>query len=316
MAGHRDLRDRQKMRVKDRERLRAIIETEEIILKRQKFAVEAAQFRVESTKQNMDRDLTVNIPRERQKLLQTKNEQDFAVILAEATLPTSLAKKEVDIEKLRRDTRKSDKKLEDLKEDLKRLDITAPFDGIVYYGACQNGKWVSAAETAKKLSPGGKVAPHEIFMTVVNREKLVVRTTVPEAELQNVKAGLVGEAAPALAPEKKLAVKVEDLRLIPLPGGGFDARLELENMDGLPLAPGMTCTVHFNNIEKPGVLLLPKASVFADGGDKVVYLPNATGKPEKRIVKTAASDDNKIEVTEGLKEGDKVLANKPDDKAQ
>ncbi len=38
MAGHRDIRDRQKMRVKDRERLRAIIETEEIIGKLNSFA--------------------------------------------------------------------------------------------------------------------------------------------------------------------------------------------------------------------------------------------------------------------------------------
>lgn len=38
MAGHRDHRDRAKMRVKDRDRLRAIIEAEDIILRLNGFA--------------------------------------------------------------------------------------------------------------------------------------------------------------------------------------------------------------------------------------------------------------------------------------
>lgn len=290
-------------------------ETEEIVLKRQKFAVEAATFRLESTKQNVQRDLEVNIPRERQKLLQTKNEQDLAIVLAEATLPTTLSKKEVDLEKLRRDARKNDKKLEDLKEDLKRLDVTSPFDGIVYYGACLNGKWVTAAEVAKKLIPGGKIGANEVFMTVVNPNKLMVRTTVPEGELQNIKAGLKGEASPTLAPNQKLDVRVEDIRLIPLPGGGFEARLTLADKKGLPLAPGMNCSITFADVEKGGLLLLPKAAVFSEGNDKVVYLASAGGKHEKRVVKTGASDDLKIEIVEGLKEGDKVLTTKPEEKA-
>ncbi|HYE31989.1 MAG TPA: hypothetical protein VEH27_11205 [Methylomirabilota bacterium] len=291
-------------------------ETEEIVLKRQKFAVEAATFRLETTKQTTERELSVNIPRERQKLLQSKNEQDFAVILAEATLPTTLAKKEADLEKLRRDSRKSDKKLDDLREDLKRMDVTAPFDGIVYYGICQNGKWPTAAESAKKLVSGGKVAPHEVFMTVVNADKLIVRTTIPESELQYIKPGLKGEAIPTIAPDKKLTVTVEDVRLVPLPGGGFEAKLALTSKDGLPLAPGMNCTIHFNDVEKSAAMLVPKASVFTEGNDKVVYLASPNGKPEKRVVKTGSSDDNKVEITDGLKEGDKVLSNKPEEKAQ
>ncbi|MBI4328001.1 MAG: hypothetical protein HY674_22450, partial [Chloroflexi bacterium] len=77
-------------------------ETEEIILKRQKFAVEAAEHGLETAKLNADRELKTSIPREDETLKSQKRDQDLAFALADQSLPKALAKKRLEIEKMKR----------------------------------------------------------------------------------------------------------------------------------------------------------------------------------------------------------------------
>src|SRR5688572_14521481 len=93
-------------------------ETEEIILKRQKYAVEAAQFSLESIKLSTTRDLEVLIPREYENLKNNRRDQELALTLAEQNLPKTLAKKKLEYDKLKRDQKKAEKKLADLRSDM------------------------------------------------------------------------------------------------------------------------------------------------------------------------------------------------------
>jgi len=225
-------------------------ETEEIILKRQRFSVDAAKLSLESTKLYSERELKTFLPREHETLKNAKRDQELSLALTEQTLPKTLSKKIQDLDKMKRDQKKAEKKLTDLKQDLELMTIEAPADGIVYYGSNDNGKWPSAASLSKRLVPGGKLGANEVFMTILNPDKLVLRAIVPESELSNFKEGQKGQAAPIAAPDKKLAVKLEELGYVPAPGGGFEARLSLEADDDLRLMPGMTCKVTLNAAEK------------------------------------------------------------------
>jgi HlyD family secretion protein len=287
-------------------------ETEEIILKRQKFAVEAAVFSLEAARLHSERELKVMIPREHENLKSQKIDQELALALAEVSIPRALVRKHLDLEKLKRDQAKAAKRLADLKGDLEQLAITAPMDGIVYYGACDNGKWPTAAALAKKLIPTGKLSANEIFITIVNPDKMILRTVVPESDLSRVSVGLKGDAAPVSAPERKLAVKLDELGLVPLPGGGFEARLSFQRMDGLHLMPGMNAKISFGEAQKHGVILAPKDAVFTEGQQKHVFLAKADGAHEKRTVKTGETDDKMTEIVEGLAEGDTIYLGKPE----
>jgi HlyD family secretion protein len=287
-------------------------ETEEIILKRQKFAVEGATFSLEISRQSSERELKMMIPREHENLKSSKQDQEFALALAEVTVPRALARKTLDVEKLKRDQKKAEKRLTELKKDFEGLTVTAPIDGLVYYGACENGKWTTGAAVAKKLVPAGKLSANEVFMTVVNPSKLVLKAVVPEAELSRVKAGMEGEGSPVSAPEKKIAVKVDELGDVPLPGGGFDTRLSFVKPEGLHLVPGMNCKITFADARKEGLLLAPKDSVFTEGSQKNVFVLKADGSHEKRAVKTGDSDEKMTEITEGLSEGENILLKKPE----
>jgi multidrug efflux pump subunit AcrA (membrane-fusion protein) len=288
-------------------------ETEEIILKRQRFAVEFATFGLESTRQSTEQSLKTSIPREYETLKSQKRDQELALALAEQTLPKTLTKKKLDLEKAKRDSKKSEKKLADFKRDLELAVVRAPMDGIVYYGACENGKWLTGAAMTKKLLPSGKLSANEVFITVVNPEKLVLKSVVPESDLSQVKVGLEGKAAPVAAPDSKFPVRLEQLGDIPLPAGGFEARLSFEKgPNGLRLVPGMNCKVNFGEPKKTDALVAPKDAVFMEGKQAYVFIAKGDEKPEKRKVKTGESDGKMIQLLSGVSDGDKILSQKPE----
>ena len=285
-------------------------ETEEIVLKRQKYAVEASQFYLESTKLSTTRDLEVFIPREYENLKNSRRDQELALTLAEQNLPRTLAKKKLDYDKLKRDQKKAEKKLTDLKSDMELLSIESPMDGVVFYGANENGKWTTGGTVSKKLIPGGKVLANEVIMTVVNPDDLILKATVTEADLGNFEQGMKGTASPISAPKKKIPVKLEQLGDLPLPGGGFEAQISFKKDKSVRLIPGMTCKVAFNEGNGGEQLLAPKDAVFGDGdGRYVVYLAKGA---KKRSVKVGDSDDKMIAITDGLSSGDQILLKKPE----
>lgn len=286
-------------------------ETEEIILKRQKNAVEWAEYSLETARLSSDQSLKTSIPREHEALKAARRDQELALALVEQSAPKALTKKQHEVEKLKRDRKKADKRLADLKKDLEQLTVRAPMDGVVYYGACETGKWASGAAVAKKLVPGGKLAPGEVFMTVVNPDSLALKAVVPEAELARARPGLEGTASPVSAPDKKLPVKLEEVSYVPLLTGGFEARFSVDKPKDLRLMPGMACKLAFE-LRKPDVLTVPKEAVFGEGSQTHVYLVKPEGKHEKQMVKTGDSDGKLIEVLEGLSEGDQILLKKPE----
>jgi multidrug resistance efflux pump len=288
-------------------------ETEEIVLKRQRFAVEGAVLGLESSRLFAERDMKVLIPREYETLRAARRDADAALALAEVSLPKTLAKKRLDLEKLRRDQKKADKRLIDLKKDLESLRVTAPIDGLVYYGTCENGKWSGGALVAKSLVPQGKLAANAVFLTVVDPSKLTLRATATEADLQHLRPGLKGTAAAVSAPDRKLAAQIEELSFVPSPGGGYDLRLSFKKDAAVQLYPGMNAKVALGETGRGEVPLAPKESIFTEGSRHVVYLPGRDGaKPEKRTVKVGETDGKLVEILEGLADGDKILAARPE----
>lgn len=287
-------------------------ETEEIVLKRQRFMVEAAEYSLQNAREYSEREFKTGIPREYEALKNAKRDQELALTLAEISLPKALTKKQLDFEKLKRDQQKAERRLNDLRYDLDMLSQRAPIDGVAYFGQCENGKWITGAMVGKKLVPGGKLMPNEIVMTIVNPERIRLRAIVSEADLGNYTAGMKGEASPVSSPNNKLAVRLDDISLVPMPGGGFDATLTVTRDKSVTVLPGMNCKVAFTGVEKKVAVALPKGAVFSDTAAKFVYVQKSDGSNEKRTVKTGESDDSLVEITDGVSDGDKVLLKKPE----
>lgn len=285
-------------------------ETEEIVLKRQRFQVDAAKLSLEGTRLYTERELKTFLPREHETLQSQKRDQELAFALSEQTLPKNLTKKINDVDKMKRDQKKADKRLADLKHDIDFITVRAPMDGMVYYGASENGKWTTASSLSKRLVPGGKLTGNEILMTVVEPKALVLKGVVQESDLSNFKEGQRGQATPVAWPETKIQVKLEELGEVPMPGGGFEATFSFEP-DKSRLVPGMTCKVNLGGSQKADTVLAPKDAVFKEGSDSHVFVVTNGHDPEKRTVKTGNSDERLTEILEGLSKGEKILLKKP-----
>ena len=102
---------------------------------------------------------------------------------------------------------------------------------------------------------------------------------------------------------------------IPVTPGHFEAKVFVEPGAGTDaLMPGMACTVKLVPYLKKEALLAPAASVFTDELDEDshhVWLSGKDGKPEKRVVRVGKKTGDKVEILDGLKEGDDILQEKP-----
>jgi multidrug efflux pump subunit AcrA (membrane-fusion protein) len=282
-------------------------ETEEIILQRQKFAVEAAEFSFAGAQLRVQERLAETIPREAVDLESAQQQTALALELAEDTLERKLRQKELAVAKLETDRRKEATRLSDLQKDRQAMTLTAPFDGIAFYGAFRDGRLVSAAEAAKKLAPGGKVAPFEVVMTVVEPSPLELCASVDEKVLGQLREGTAGTATPALLPDARLPVKVTSLGAVPDPDGSYPVRLEVEAGDHPNLRPGMTCKVDLQPVLRSGVLAIPEGLVSTEAGKSTVRLQLPDGSEEDRTVQLGARGNGMIEVLDGLAEGDRIL---------
>jgi multidrug efflux pump subunit AcrA (membrane-fusion protein) len=171
---------------------------------------------------------------------------------------------------------------------------------------------VPAGPQGPSLSGVGPVNPGDVFLTIITPNKLVVRAEADEKELPGLKSGLTGRLTPTADPDHKRAAKLARVAAAPL-NGKFELRVEPdgEPMDGL--LPGMTCAVRFVTARKERALSVPAASVFTDEAEdlKYIYRPVRGGKPEKRTVKVGLTSGDRVEIVDGLSEGDEILASKP-----
>lgn len=287
-------------------------ETEEIILKRQRDAVERAEFSLVLARQKADQTLKVDLPRQDIAVAENAARQAIALPRAKVAIPAALAKKRLDVEKLKSDQAKAAERLAKLKKDRAAMVATAPADGLVYIGPCVRGAWPRLGQS---LERGAQLKPHDVAMTIVQPTDLFVRAPVPEEQVERVAAGMAATITPVGFPNLRLKGKVEAVSTVPVTPGNFEARLAIVLPKDAPLLmPGMNASVKLVAYEKKDALTVPVAALFPDEADEdatVVYLRKPDGSHEKRPVTVGRRAYGKAEVVKGLSAGDVVLLERP-----
>ena len=87
-------------------------------------------------------------------------------------------------------------------------------DGMVYYGACENGKWTTGSSVSRKLIPTGKLSANEVFMTIVNPEKLTLKATSRRTSLLIINPDS-GQGSAGVRAGQELPVKLEEIGSTP-----------------------------------------------------------------------------------------------------
>ncbi len=292
-------------------------ETEEIILKRQRNAVESAAFNLRSAEIRRDETLKVDLPRKEVTLKEATVKNALSFDKARNILPLALSQKRLALEKMKYERTKAEDKLHKFERDRETMTVKAPADGLVYYGKCLHGKWTSAASMMEKLQRGGILMPDEVFITIVKPRPVFIRAAIEEKDLHLARAGMKGKIAPVPYPDLKLGGAIKSISPIPVTPGSFEGIISIEiSKEADALKPGMACTIKLVPYVKEDALTVPAGAVFTDDLDEdkhYVFLATKGGKHEKRTITIGKKTDKKIELRLGLQEGDEILLEKPKD---
>jgi multidrug resistance efflux pump len=219
-------------------------ETEEIILKRTRDAVESAQYSLELVLDSQRRGVEFEVPRSQEQLEEAVAKAALALEEARRTSPQAIKRQELQFAKQQQDLEKKKARLERLRADLKRLVITAPRSGVVYYGALRAGKWPDSSSIEPMLQPGGTPKVRDGLMTVVQLRPMTVRATVPEASVRLTQPDTKATIAPIAFPDIKLKGRVVERSAVPIADGQFIATFALDDTE-IPagLVPGMKAQI-------------------------------------------------------------------------
>ena len=283
-------------------------ETEEIILKRTRNYVEQAEFTLKTVKIQAEHALKTEIPRKLKSMKLAAEEARIANAAAKEKLPRELKLKQLEVAKAIRDDAKSAENLTQLKADRAAMNITAPADGVVYYGSMDKGKWDPAA-AAKVLKTGGKAPAQTTLLTFIpNDTALSLHAFVKEADLSALAPEAKGFATTSLNPYQNIPVSVTKLTSHPGIDGFYQIELKPTLTKDTKVVPGMMAkvTITSQHIEKaitiPTEFLIQQAD-----GSYTVKVKLADGKTEERPVIPGASKKSTVVITKGLEKGQVIV---------
>lgn len=294
-------------------------ETEEIVLRRQKFEVATAELILELQESSRDYTLDVILPRNDESYAKQLEASEVKFAQAKTARDMGLTRGKYELEKKREERAESVERHAKLLSDRALMGLRAPTDGTVYYGRCVKGKWAEINSLTPKLRPFGTVSPNSVLMTIVKQRPLHVETNLAEKNLPDFKSGLAAQIVPTADDELELPGKVTSILPIPDAGNKFQMLLDADLADAPEwLVAGMTCDVTVTVYENKSALVIPTDMVQTDEEDEkikyVMVLDPKEEKPVRRNVKLGRSKDKQVEVLRGLEEGDEIVKEEKKDK--
>ncbi|WP_448587004.1 efflux RND transporter periplasmic adaptor subunit [Thermaurantiacus sp.] len=203
--------------------------------------------------------------------------------------------------------------------------VRAPVSGVIISRQVDVGQTVAASFQTPTL-----------FTIARDLTRMQIEAAVAESDIGRVKVGQPVTFSVDAFPARRFTGTVAQVRLNPTIQQNvvtFTVVITVDNPDGV-LLPGMTATVRFAVAENRGVLLVPNAALAfrpegfdprtlreaargragpADGRDRTgfpatVFVPGPDGRPEPRLIRIGASDDDRSIVLSGpLAAGERVI---------
>jgi hypothetical protein len=277
--------------------------TADIVVKRALRARERAQVMqgMQEAREGKVKGFDYNV--QRQKLLFAIEQQKQALAELSAKQAQSAVTRKTALVGAQMALDKAQTKFDELKEDQVQFATEAPFDGVVYAGEFQQGRWPAAANP-RALRKDEKVQPGAVALTLVPAGKLRLTIDVPENKLQYVKPDMKLRVIPLVATDAVTTGTIGAPSASPINKDNMQAYptpVALEKLDPR-LAAGQRATARID-VEATNVLLVP-SSALSKGRVKV---RTADGKTQWRDVITGHSDGDVTEIRDGVTEGEQVI---------
>ena len=172
--------------------------------------------------------------------------------------------------------------------------LRAPFSGII---------------SEKSMETGENVAPGMPVARLVTASSLVVRISVPEAEMRSVRTGQKADVAVTALGGEKIAARVVDKGVVANPlSRTYEVRLKLENPDK-EVMPGMVTEVflHPYNTASVSLCVIPAHVVQIDEHNRSFVWVVKDGKACKRVIVCGEYIADGVIVVSGLSANDCII---------
>jgi membrane fusion protein (multidrug efflux system) len=183
-------------------------------------------------------------------------------------------------------------------ENLRNCIVTAPLPGLI---------------SKRIVEPGEVIAPGAALLKIVSSDVVFFAAEVPERDIPNVHLGQSVEVEVDAIPNQKLAgTVVEMLPSTDLASRRFVAKVALPNRDG-KLREGMFARGRILIEREAHVVLVPLDAVVRREGKEFIVVvadamrPTPSNEVEIRQVKLGASQEEKVEILEGVTAGETVI---------
>jgi RND family efflux transporter MFP subunit len=209
--------------------------------------------------------------------------------LEDAELRANSAKSQVDVAKSQQQATQA--RLDELKITLGNTTVISPLDGFV---------------SRRLLDPGGFAGANTVIMTVVDIGTVRLVANLIEKGFNKITAGVSADVEVDAFPGEQFKGQVS--RVAPV----FDpatrtAAMEIEVPNpGFRLKPGSYARVRLTVERRADALTVPRNAVVDTEGKRGVFLVDAQ-TARFREVQTGLSDAERVEITRGLNDGDRVV---------
>lgn len=189
------------------------------------------------------------------------------------------------------------KLVEQLKSQLAKTVISAPFSGLIDEIITEAGNLVSPGQSR--------------IMRIVNLDQMYVEADVPEAYIQSVsKERNLNVIVPVLRDTLKAKIALAG-NFIKADNRSFRVEALVENKDW-KLKPNMNAKLMINDYSADSALLIPQNIVSEDAdGNKFIYVAkninNKKAEVKRTFIKLGTAQGEMIEVLDGLTAGESVI---------
>ncbi len=188
-----------------------------------------------------------------------------------------------------------------------KLEIRAPFDGVITSRYAEPGAFVAPTTRVSSLSGSTSSSIVELSKGI----EVIVK--VPESDIGRI---LVGQDASFKAdafPDKKFLAKVTEIAPRASQEDNvtsFDVTLSLIKPSSL-LRIGMNADVEFQTGETALSTLVPTVAIVTENGQPGVLLVDDNKKPKFQPVELGTSSGNRTAIISGIKSGDQIFIDLP-----
>lgn len=182
--------------------------------------------------------------------------------------------------------------LENAKIQLAKMDIKAPFKGVIvdlpYYTA------------------GTRVATGSEMVTIMNYSQLYMEVNLPEKDIVQIKIGNQAKITNYTLPNDTLVGKITQLSPAIDPATRTFKGLVIINNPQLLLRPGMFVRSDIVVARKDSTIVIPKDIILSKQRGKTVFVVER-GAASERLITTGLESATEVEVLKGLKKDERLI---------